>query len=69
MLNGDLQLISEAKLAEGRGEGLARFLTLLSLVPVQHDGDAALVVHDLPRRSLILQFQGMDRLTYDLRDR
>jgi hypothetical protein len=38
------------------------------LIPMQHHGDAALVVHDLPRGSLIVQLERMDRLAHNARD-
>lgn len=40
-----------------------------TLVPVQDDRDAPLVVHDLPGGRLIVQLQGVDRLAHDFRYR
>lgn len=40
-----------------------------TLVPVEHDGDAALVVHNLPRGRLIVQLQSVNRLAHDLWNR
>lgn len=42
---------------------------LIPLIPVQHDRDAAFVVHYLPRRRLVLQFQRVNRFTDDFRYR
>jgi len=40
---------------------------LVALVPVQHTGPAAFVVHYFPRRRLVLQLQCMDRFADDFR--
>lgn len=37
-----------------------------ALIPVQHDSDAPLVVHDFPGGRLIVQLQGVDGLADDL---
>lgn len=40
---------------------------LAALVPVQHNGHPAFVVHYFPRRCLVLQLQRMDRFADDFR--
>lgn len=32
-----------------------------TLIPMEHNGDPSLIVHDFPRRRLIVQLQGVDR--------
>lgn len=37
----------------------------LPLIPMQYNGNSSLIIHDLPRWSFIMKFQGMNRLADD----